>query len=226
MTPKAKAGVYVTEKNVQIDRCACAWFITRYLDSKPTFKFIKQGEQPPAGISYDFFGADYFHNGPDCSYTNFVKIHVKKPDPALIGINAIVNDVFAWRNGPNSLSIEFKKYIDILAGQGLSDTEIYNNCLPIFDLLYLSNKGNTTGMSTEGKKATSQLTKKLFKDIYSSNANQYSDIQVIWNKQSIDLSKKQPDLKSLQKMLIEHPPVDKDKEPLYKLLISILKSKN
>ena len=163
---RVSAETYITEEHVQIDRCACAWFISRFLDESPTFDFIKQGQKPPTGVTYDFFGADYFHKGPDCSFTGFIKKNIKKKNPALISINTVVNDVFAWRNGPNSLSISIKKHIDHLAESGKTDHQIYQECLVIFDLLYLCKKGSSTDMHKAGKQSLPSLEKQLLVHIY------------------------------------------------------------
>lgn len=181
---------YITEKNVQIDRCACAWFITRYLDEDPTFTFIKQGEKPSAGVTYDFFGADYFHKGPDCSYTSFIKTHIKNNNPALIDINTIVNDVFAWRSGPNSLSVAIKKHIDTLSDQGKSDAQIYNECFIIFDLLFQMGKGTSDGMHNTGKKELNLVTPKTLKQIYSEKADDIPFMQEVQRAPSPDINKK------------------------------------
>ena len=160
------AKTYITEEKVQIDRCACAWYIARFLDEEPTFLFIQQGQKAPAGITYDFFGANYFHKGPDCSFTAFIKTHMKKKNPALISINAIVNDVFAWRNGPNSLSIAIKKYIDTLADAGKSDNEIYQECMVVFDLLYLKNGGDPSRAHASGISSFTTTEKQSIQQIY------------------------------------------------------------
>ena len=73
-----------------------------------------------------------------------MKTHIKKQDKALIEINAIVNDLFAWRSGPNSLSVAIKEHIDTLADNGNSDAQIYAKTLAVFDLLYLHSKGNSS----------------------------------------------------------------------------------
>lgn len=208
------AKTYVTEEKVQIDRCACAWFISRFLDENPKFVFIKQGQKPPEGITYDFFGADYFHKGPDCSFTAFIKKHIKKKNSALIAVNAIVNDVFAWRNGPNSLSVAIKKHIDHLADSGKTDEQIYQECLLVFDLLYLKKGGNTSDMHRPGAKATAGIELTLIQHIYPP-ANQLDE--------SLQKAAKQDKLNSETLMKILQSRKSSKKQSLYALTAQILK---
>jgi len=209
-----KAETYITEEKVQIDRCACAWFISRFQDESPTFVFIKQGATPPKGITYDFFGATYFHKGPDCSFTAFVKKHIKKKNQALINVNAVVNDVFAWRDGPNSLSVAIKKHIDHLAKQGKSDAQIYQVCNLIFDLLYLVNKGNNADMTNLGKKSQSSIKISLINAIYPSS----EQVLILKHLQKAPTST----TSNLYKILKLNKKI-KDK-PLYQIIIQILKT--
>lgn len=200
------AETYITEEKVQIDRCACAWFIARYLDENPTFVFIKQGQKAPAGVTYDFFGADYFHRGPDCSFTGFIKRHIRKKNTALIAVNAIVNDVFAWRNGPNSLSVAIKKHIDHLAAQGKTDQQIYQACMVVFDLVYLARQGQATAMNPSGKTRYTHTGKRLLKHIYGDSVKPPGP-QVI-------------DVTTLQQILKTNPP--RNNQPLHKLALQVL----
>lgn len=217
-TPVA-AETYITEENVQIDRCACAWFISRYLDETPTFTFIKQGQTPPKGVTYDFFGADYFHRGPDCSFTGFIKKHIKQKNTALIELNTVVNDVFAWRNGPNSLSVAIKRHIDYLSEQGKTDTQIYQASLTVFDLLYLTKKGNDSAMNKSGKKSLASAERQVLSSIYGKNIpltpNQVSQLKKACNTPPLNT-------KLLNEILTSSP--TKHNSSLHSLTLKILKS--
>lgn len=138
-TLSLRAETYVTEEGVQIDRCACAWFILRFVDEEAQFKFFKNGEKPPAGIGFDYYGAPYFHKGPDCSFTSFIKKHPNQKttnQKALQEINQLVNDVFAWRDGPKSNASLLRLAIDEF-NQNHTDQEIFTSSVAIFDYVYL-----------------------------------------------------------------------------------------
>ena len=137
----ASAEVYVTEEKVQIDRCACAWFITRFIDPKAEFVFFKNGEKAPEGIGFDYFGAEYFHKGPDCSFTAFIKKYPrkdKKQQEALIKINTLVNDVFSWQQGRNSKATKLRIKIDnIWNEKEKNDSATFEATKELFDALLL-----------------------------------------------------------------------------------------
>jgi len=137
------AEVYVTESKVQVDRCACAWFIVRFLDPEAEFLFFEHGTEPPEGIGFDFYGADYFHKGADCSFTAFIKKHPtkdKKEQDALIQINALVNDVFAWRDGPSAPSAELRRKIDAIWKESGNDLETIKRTFVVFDRMFKTKK--------------------------------------------------------------------------------------
>ena len=147
-----KAETYVTEQDVQIDRCACAWFILRFIDKDAEFKFFKNGEKASAGIGFDYFGADYFHKGPDCSFTSFIKKHPRKnttDQKALQAINQMVNDVFAWRDGPKSQSSLLRIAIDEQRNLLKDDQKTLTACLAIFDYCFVEKGGSLPEISRE-----------------------------------------------------------------------------
>ena len=147
------------------------------------------------------------------------KLTSKKNDPALIAINTIVNDVFAWRNGPNSLSITIKKYIDTLADEGKSDTEIYQECLIVFDLLHAVNKGTSADMHPLGKKETSHIPAQLFQSIYPANSQQLISAMEALNK----VPKTQPfNAKLVHSIITKHQPTNDTESLLYPLALRIL----
>ncbi len=151
-TLPSKAETYVTETGVQIDRCACAWFILRFLDPEAQFLFFKHGTKPPAGIGFDYFGAPYFHKGPDCSFTSFIKRHPRtnqRDQKALQGINQLVNDVFAWRDGPKSAPSLFRLAIDEQFKRLQDDQKTLNAALPVFDYIYLTYGGKSLHADAE-----------------------------------------------------------------------------
>ena len=156
ITTTAVAETWVTEETVQIDRCASAWFVTRFIDPEPRFLFFTHGEKPPAGTSYDFYGAKYFHRGPDCTFISLIKANGKSKDRALIAMNPVVNDVFAWRTGPGSLGAAFRTYIDSLRGSSTKDEDIYAKMLPLFDILYLRLGGTSKAMLEGSQTAVAQ----------------------------------------------------------------------
>jgi hypothetical protein len=141
--PLVRAETYVTQKNVSIDRCGSAWFISRFMDADARFLFFEPGEAPPpAGTTYAFFGSSYFNKGADCTFAVMVKAQRKDNLKALRSLNEQFNDVFAWRAGPDSMSRFLREEIAALRKETGSDEETYRHMFVVFDLMYLAYGGD------------------------------------------------------------------------------------
>lgn len=140
--PRVKGDVYVTERNVSIDRCGTAWFITRFVDANAEFQFFATGDVPPPGISYGFFGSKFFNKGPDCTFTVMLKAYQKADLKPLQRMSEQINDVFAWRAGPESIARYMRDGIGNLRSATDNDLTTYNQLFLFFDFLYLAYEGD------------------------------------------------------------------------------------
>jgi hypothetical protein len=86
--------VWVTRKNVHVDRIACAWLIRRFIDADATFKFVPaQGYRASEGeVTFDMFEADFTHVGDACSFEVLVDRFGLR-ETGLGSIAEIVHDV-------------------------------------------------------------------------------------------------------------------------------------
>jgi hypothetical protein len=153
----SQAETYVSEENVSIDRCGTAWFITRFVDANAQFKFFKKEDPAPQGITYGFFGSQYFNKGPDCTFTVMVKAHHKADLKPLQLMSEQINDIFAWRAGPDSLSRHLRDGIGDLRRANNSDLETYQRLFPVFDCLYLAYGGDRSKMLPEAQRNSKHL---------------------------------------------------------------------
>ena len=89
-----KKRVWVTRRDVHVDRIACAWLIRRFIDPDGRFKFVPgTGYQPEEGeLRFDMFEAEFTHEGDRCSY-EVLLAHAGTEDPALQAIADIVHDI-------------------------------------------------------------------------------------------------------------------------------------
>lgn len=140
------AETYVTERNVSIDRCGTAWFITRFVDAEAEFLFFEPGKPPPPGITYAFFGSRYFNKGPDCTFAVMIKAHQKGGLKPLQQMNEQFNDIFAWRAVPDSLARHLREGIADLRKANDSDSDTYRRMFVAFDFLYLAYGGDKAQM--------------------------------------------------------------------------------
>jgi hypothetical protein len=69
---------WITREQPKIDRVACPWLITRFIDKEPEFLFVAPDrvltEAGETGATpYDVPGVELTHNGPLCSFDAFLK---------------------------------------------------------------------------------------------------------------------------------------------------------
>ena len=85
---------WVTREHPKIDRVACPWLITRFIDHDAEFLFV-----PPRDVQrvatetgatpFDVEGVELTHDGPLCSFDAFLKKYELR-DPALDELAVIV----------------------------------------------------------------------------------------------------------------------------------------
>jgi len=83
---------WATRVGCHIDRAACAWLITRFLDAEAEFVFVDDPDEIPADArAFDIRGAELGHHGQDCSFETILRRH-DLDDPVLWRIAAIVHE--------------------------------------------------------------------------------------------------------------------------------------
>lgn len=69
---------WITRERPKIDRVACPWLITRFIDTTPEFIFVPSSEVKAQAAAldatpYDVEGVELSHFGPLCSFDAFLK---------------------------------------------------------------------------------------------------------------------------------------------------------
>jgi hypothetical protein len=69
---------WVTRERARVDRIACPWLISRFVDKNPTFLFVpadqvKAVAEREGAIPYDIPGVELGHHGERCSFDAFVE---------------------------------------------------------------------------------------------------------------------------------------------------------
>jgi protein-tyrosine-phosphatase len=85
---------WVTRERARVDRIACPWLITRFIDPKPEFLFVPPSEvltvaKREGAIPYDVPNVELGHHGAECSFDAFVDRY-ELDDPALAQLCRIV----------------------------------------------------------------------------------------------------------------------------------------
>lgn len=105
---------WVTREKVKVDRVACPWLITKFVDPQAEFLFVPAEQvmevaEREKAIPYDVKGVEYGHHGKECSFDAIIKKHGLTSDPALLLLAKIVNgadtDNTLW-NQPESAGLE------------------------------------------------------------------------------------------------------------------------
>ena len=131
---------WVTRERPKIDRIACPWLITRFIDQELEFLYVPANEvlkvaQATGAIAYDIPGADMSHVGELCSFDAFLKkYHLN--DPALKQMAVIVRgaDTAKLDIAPQAAGI-------LAISLGLSrnfanDLEMLKHGMVMYDALY------------------------------------------------------------------------------------------
>lgn len=84
---------WVTRRNLHIDRLASAWLIKQFIDKRPRFYFVADGETVEGAIPFDMFGADFTHQGEDCTFETMIKQFGLAGSKGLSEIAQIVHDI-------------------------------------------------------------------------------------------------------------------------------------
>jgi hypothetical protein len=85
---------WVTREKARVDRIACPWLVSRFIDRDPTFLFVPDREvlavaEREGAIAYDVPGAELGHAGERCSFDAFLAKY-RLDDPALGALALIV----------------------------------------------------------------------------------------------------------------------------------------
>ena len=132
---------WITRSHVHVDRVACPWLITRFVDNKAEFLFVPKSEvqriaEEEGAIPFDVPGADLGHVDGRCSFESIIGRY-KLEDPALLRLARIVHaaDVAAdIDTDPIARGLEA-----IAVGYGIlspSDEDNLTRQFPVYDALY------------------------------------------------------------------------------------------
>jgi hypothetical protein len=86
--------VWVTRRDVHVDRLACAWLIRRFVDPQARFKFVaaKRYRARPGELRFDMFQAEFTHEGDRCTFEVMLE-RLGLHDAALRAVAEIVHDI-------------------------------------------------------------------------------------------------------------------------------------
>jgi hypothetical protein len=85
---------WVTREKARVDRIACPWLISRFIDREPTFLFVPSSQvlavaEREKAIPYDVPNVELGHHGERCSFDAFLDKY-QLTDPGLQALSKIV----------------------------------------------------------------------------------------------------------------------------------------
>jgi hypothetical protein len=138
---------WITRSHVHVDRVACPWLITRFIDSDAEFLFVSKSKvleiaEREGAIPFDTPGAELHHQDDLCTFDVIIKTY-ELTDKALLRMARIVNaaDTDRLDNDPLAAGIEA-----IAVGYSLrypDDMENLERQFEVYDALYAWCRLNT-----------------------------------------------------------------------------------
>lgn len=131
---------WITREHPKIDRIACPWLVSRFIDENPTFLYVSAervlaAARATGATPYDVPGVELSHVGELCSFDAFLtKFHLKEPALAHLAIVVRGADTSRLDLAPQSAGL-------YAISLGLSavltdDHEMLRHGLVMYDALY------------------------------------------------------------------------------------------
>lgn len=139
--PAGTSTRWVTRARPKIDRIACPWLITRFIDPAAEFLYVPASEVRAVAVQsdalpYDIPDVAYGHHGERCSFDAFIDDYGLGSDPALERLATIVRaaDTDRLDRAPQAAGL-------LAASLGLShlfadDHEMLRHAMVLYDAMY------------------------------------------------------------------------------------------
>jgi len=131
---------WVTRERPKIDRIACPWLITRFIDKEPEFLYVtpakvRETAEKTGAVPYDVPGVEMTHVGELCSFDAFLSKY-KLDEPALTQLAAIVRGADTARLDLTPQSAGLYALSLGLSQNFTDDHEMLRHGLVMYDALY------------------------------------------------------------------------------------------
>jgi hypothetical protein len=132
---------WITRSHVHVDRVACPWLITRFIDNQATFIFtalknINGTAKEMGAIPFDVPGVELGHREGRCSFESIIKEYDLN-DTALLRMAKIIHSAdIAEDIGKDLLARGLEAIAQGFSIRYPKDEENLQNQFPIYDALY------------------------------------------------------------------------------------------
>jgi len=131
---------WITRSHVHVDRVACPWLISRFIDSEAEVLFVSKSQvleraAKEGAIAFDNPGAELHHEGDLCTFDVIIR-KFGLTDPALLRMAKVINAADTDRLDKDPLAAGLEA---IAVGYGLrfpNDLENLKRQFEVYDALY------------------------------------------------------------------------------------------
>jgi len=129
--------LFTTWEGVEVDKCASAWLIRRFVDTDARFRMVPRGQMIREGLPFDTPQGEFRVSHRQTTFESILK-HYRLTEPALLQLALIVRDVEMkqWDKTPldETRGLEAIIYgISLKEGVGIAALE---KSFPVFDYLF------------------------------------------------------------------------------------------
>ncbi|HTF17607.1 MAG TPA: chromate resistance protein ChrB domain-containing protein [Chryseolinea sp.] len=202
---------WITHERPKIDRIACPWLITRFVDKAAEIRYVRFEEvlkeaQETGAIPFDIPNVEYTHYGEECTFDYIIRKH-ELNDPALKVLAVIVRGADTDRHDIASQSAGLWAISAGLSHNIPDDQLLLEKGMMIYDALY------SWAKHLQHEKHTQNPTENLLLDVYKKYLKQRSRSKKIpvWAQELKEIIQDQIDtnltlsLKELSQSLNVHP---------------------
>jgi len=140
---------WVTREKARVDRIACPWLISRFIDREATFLFVPTSQvmavaEREGAIPYDVPNVELGHHGEQCSFDAFLHKY-KLTDPALAALALIVRGADTDARGLTPESAGLYALATGFQANAQNDHDNMAKQFPAYDALYAYCRAQAAG---------------------------------------------------------------------------------
>ena len=142
---------WITREHVKVDRVACPWLVTRFIDPEASFVFLPKDTDWSGiqeGIVFDVPGCELGHHGEDVSFDSILKKYALT-DPALLLLAQIVRAADSYPASPHPAGEGLRWIAHGFSALGFSDQELLEREFLVYDALYAECRQRLLNRSSE-----------------------------------------------------------------------------
>ncbi len=136
---------WITRAHVHVDRVACPWLISRFIDAQAEFLFVAAALVPEiaekeGAIPFDAPGVELRHVDGHCSFVTILRKYGLK-DPALLALSEVVDAADTGRTSSNPFAAGLEAIAQGYSLRFPDDRENLEAQFEVYDALYAFFRG-------------------------------------------------------------------------------------